>query len=370
MKRRTTVGIMVFVALGALVGAGYYAFVFVKTGIPDKKIGIPDQASPKQSIPPTIRIGTLFTALDYGPYFIARRNGWFEESLEGKGKIEYLATFQAPPTANEAMAAGEVDMVLTADVPAIVGRAAGVQLRIPWLSCTLHSQVVVPAEAKSKVLADLRGKRIGVAFGTGPHYGILKHLGRLGLSDRDVQLLDMIPPDAKAAFHARAVDAWAIFPPWIEQELVAGSGKVLTDVDSPVQVVVAVRRDAMREMPELVKASLMAMGRAKKWIKEHPEKSQRMLSEELDLPMAVVELAWPRLDWAADLTDETVRSDLQSKADFMANEGYVKKKLDVGKGLILEMDLRDVQETSGNPIGCGARCSKTELPLQPVTGGT
>lgn len=343
MRTRT---LTVIVASIAFTVFSYYAYLFVEYGKPAKT-----SAPTAPAIPATLRIGTLFTALDYGPYFIARRNGWFEESLEGKGKIEYLATFQTPPTANEAMAAGEVDMILTADVPAIVGRAAGVQLRIPWLSCTLHSQVVVPAEAQSKVLADLRGKRIAVALGTGPHYGILKHLGRLGLSHSDVQLLDMIPPDAKAAFHTRAVDAWAIFPPWIEQELVAGSGKVLTDVDSPVQVVVAVRRDAMREMPELVKASLMAMERARKWIMEHPDKAQRMLSEELDLPMAVVELAWPRLDWSANLTDEPVRSDLQLKADFMANEGYVKSQLNVQKDLILHIDLGTVQQTRDSPLG-------------------
>jgi sulfonate transport system substrate-binding protein len=283
---------------------------------------------------PVIRFGTLFRAIDYAPYYVAREKGWLDEALRGKAQVEHLATFQTPPSANEAMAANRADIVLTAGVPAIVARAAGVNLRLPMLSCTLSSQVVVRSDSPYEGLSDLEYQRFAVAFGTGPHYGLLRQLQKVDLAPPRVELLDMIPPDAKAAFQAKAVEAWAIFPPYIEQELLRGDGKVLEGVTSPVQVVVSVREELMQASPELVNIALDELKRAKAWLQENPDEAQRLLSELLDLPLEVVRLSWTRLDWSASIEHEDVKDDLQNKADFLVNEGFTKRAVDVRQTLL------------------------------------
>ena len=59
-------------------------------------------------------------------------------------------------------------------------------------------------------MTDLKGARIAVLAGTSSHYGVLKNLQGAGLSRNDLSIVDMIPPNAKAAFAAGQVDAWAV----------------------------------------------------------------------------------------------------------------------------------------------------------------
>jgi sulfonate transport system substrate-binding protein len=281
-----------------------------------------------------VRIGTFMTAIDYSPYFIAKEKGWFEEELKGTGiVVEYVPPFQTLPPVNEAIATDRVDVVMTADVPALVGRAAGVDLQVPWLSCTLHSEVAVPASSGARSLGDLKGRKVAVLYGTGPHYGLLHHFERSGIARGDVSLVNMPPPEAKAAFESGAVDAWAVFPPFIEQELVEGRARVLPGVKTPVQVVVAVRGRLSAEHPKALPAILAALERAKEWLRQNPGEAQGLLSRELGLPPEVVKLSWTKLDWGAQL-DPAVIDDFQAKADFLKAEQFIKNPVDVRRDLI------------------------------------
>jgi len=283
---------------------------------------------------PVIRFGTLFRAIDYAPYYLAKKNGWFEDALKGKARVEHLPTFQSPPSASEALGADRVDVLMTADVPSIVARSAGVRLRIPMLSCTLNSQIVVKRVSDYRKLSDLIGKRVAVAFGTGPHYGLLKNLQQVSISKSKVELLNMIPPDAKAAFSSNAVDAWAIFPPYIEQEVLSGNGKVLENVTSPVQVVVSIREAMMVHNREIITIVLQQLERARSWIEANPKEAQVLMSKLLDLPLDVVQLSWHRLDWQTSLEQPTVQEDIQSKANFLLQEKFIKNPIDVRISLL------------------------------------
>ena len=49
--------------------------------------------------------------------------------------------------------------------------------------------------------------------------------------------------------------------------------------------------------------------------------------------MAVVQRAWPRHDWAAQI-DEEVINDIQAKADFVLENGFIKSPVNVRADLI------------------------------------
>ncbi len=283
-----------------------------------------------------VRIGSLQVAIDYAPYLIAKKKGWIEEALKDSGmEIEYLPTFQSPSPTNEAFAKGLADLVLSAEAPTIIGRAADIDVRIAWLSCTLNSEIIVPEGSAVKSLTDLKGKKVAGLAGSGPHYCLIRNLEGVGLSKRDITFVDMLPPDAKAAFETGVVDAWAMFPPWPEQELVAGKGRVLAGVKGPIQVIVVARGKFAEEHPKVVSAFLGALDRAKEWLRKNPEEAQGLVSEELKLPLEVVKLAWPKLDWNARL-DAPVIADIQAKADFLKAEGFTRKAVKVDQDLILQ----------------------------------
>jgi sulfonate transport system substrate-binding protein len=52
------------------------------------------------------------------------------------------------------------------------------------------------------------------------------------------------------------------------------------------------------------------------------------MSEELKLPLEVIKLAWPRLDWSASLDDKVI-ADMQEKADFLKDLGKIKQTINV-----------------------------------------
>ena len=89
----------------------------------------------------------------------------------------------------------------------------------------------------------------------------------------------MIPPDARAAFETGQIDAWAVWPPWVEQQEVAGNGFTLQGADVFIQSIIAVRGTFAEENPELTKQLLGVVEQSKKWIVENDDKLEDTKSD-------------------------------------------------------------------------------------------
>jgi sulfonate transport system substrate-binding protein len=297
-------------------------------------------------------MGTFSIAIDYAPYLVAKEKGWFQEALQGEGiAIEYT-TFQSLPPINESFAAGRVDVVFEAEVPAIVGRSAGVDVRFVGISCTLNSNdLIIPTSSPAKSILDLKGKQAAVLAGTGFHYSLIQSIEKSGLSRGDVKIVDMVPPDAKAAFHSGAVQAWAAWPPWAEQEFVAGFARVLPGFNAKIQSIMAVRGSFADDNPGLVEKLVAALDRSKEWVEKNPEEAQRLVAKASDLSTEVVKLAWPKNDWKAQLTPQVI-DDMQTKADFLKAEGFIRTGVNVRSDMVPAPDV--LRRAPHNPGGAEA----------------
>ncbi|MFM8274773.1 MAG: ABC transporter substrate-binding protein [Gemmata sp.] len=283
----------------------------------------------------TVRLNTPFTAVDFAPYYVAKKKGWFEESLAGVGaKPDYLPPLQSIPASGEALATDRVDMLMTSGVPAIIWRSSGTDARIVWLSCNLESEVIVPVGSPATSIRDLKGKKVGLLSGSDSHYWFIKNLEANGMSRGDVEFVNLTPPDGKVAFKKGAIDAWAMFPPWPEQELVDGTAKVLPGLKAPIQVVMVARGAFCREHQDVAAGVLRAMDRGKKWVADNPAEAQSIVAEEINLPLPVVRAAWPKLVWSAEL-DGPIVADLQGKADFLKAEGVIRNPVNVRDDLLM-----------------------------------
>lgn len=320
------------VTLAAVIGlgiGGFYAYCVFGPG------GKPSGPGPGTSSV-LVRIGSFSKATDYAPYLVAKSKGWIEESLTPLGaKPEYIE-FQTLPSINEALAAKRVDFIFEAEPPAIVGRAAGNDIRIITLSCTLTIQAIVPTSSQAKSLSDLKGQKIAVLAGTGAHYGLVSRAKQLGLADGDLQYADLIPPDARAAFESNQVAAWGVWPPWAEQEVVVAKARFLDGTDTPIQSILVVREDFRKDQPALTEAVVRAIDRAKEWIGQNPDAAMATIASELSLPIEVVKLAWPRHDWKARFS-EPVLADLQAKADFLVAQKMIQNSVNVKRDLMSPM---------------------------------
>lgn len=273
-----------------------------------------------------LKLGTFSVAIDYAPFLIAKAKGSFDPIAPGM-KPDYT-TFQSLPPINEALATDRIDAVFEAEPPALIGRAAGIDVKIVAISCSLVQEILVQKDGSAKTAADLKGAQIAVLAGTSSHYGVIKILGEAGLTPRDVQIIDMIPPDAKSAFQTKQVDAWAVWPPFVEQEELAGTGRVLPKGDALIHSIMAVRGKFATEHPDKVKALVKVVNDTKAWMIKSPKEAQAIVAKELNIPLAVVERAWPRHDWGATINDVVI-ADMQSKANFLYDNKYVSAKVNV-----------------------------------------
>jgi len=285
----------------------------------------------------TVSIGTFSRAIDYAPYIVAKNQGWFEEVSSKYGKTVEYTEFQSLPAINEALATKNLDVVFEAEPPAIIGYAAGVDVRIKGVGVSLVQEVVVPKESGIRSVSDLHGKKVAVLSGSSSHYGVVKMIEQSGLSLADVELLDMNPPNAKAAFESGQIDAWAVWPPWIEQEVVEGRGVTLSGGDVFIQSIVAMRGAFVQENPGLARDLLGVVRRAQSWIADNPEQAQSIIAGELGLPLEVVREAWPKHDFQPALGQREL-DDIQAKADFLFDAGLIKNRVQVAD--LIDVDLQ------------------------------
>ena len=270
-----------------------------------------------------IRLGSFSKAVDYAPYLVAKNKGWFEEAAEKYGATVKYTEFQSLPPINESFATDRVDVVFEAEAPAIVGKAAGIDIKIVGAGVFLTQEIIVHKDSSIKTVKDLRGKKIAVLAGTSAHQGLVTVLNINGLTANDVQVVDMVPPDAKAAFESNSVDAWAVWPPFPQQEQVAGKAESLAGSEIFIQSVAVARGKLVKENPKLVNNLLDIIRKAQQWIVANPSEAQKIVAQELGLTLDVVQLAWPKHDFTPTIGEKEI-ADIQAKADFLYSIGLIK----------------------------------------------
>ena len=283
----------------------------------------------------TIRIGTFSRSVALAPYLIAREKKWFEEAAQKQNaKVEY-AEFQSLAAINEAFAADKIDVVFEAEIPAIAGKAAGIDVKIKGVSADETQGILVPKNSTIQNMRDLKGKKIAVLAGTGSHYLLLKILKKNGLTARDAEILDMSLLEAKAAFESGKVDVWSVWPPFPEHEEIAGKGRILDlqGEDLFVQVIIAVRGGFARRRPRLLEDFLQVIRKTQNWTAANPEESQSIVAQGIGLDREVVKKAWLRHNFQPVIKEKEI-ADIQAKADFLYDQKFIKNKVDVAKSLV------------------------------------
>jgi len=282
-----------------------------------------------------VRIGMFSKAFSYAPLFVAKHFRWFEEHADLKGRTVTFRVFDDRPTISASLSADELDLLFCAEIPAIVCRAQGDDIRIMKLSDTAAQRVLVRTDLAIQSPADLRGKRVAVLQATSSHYGLLKILRDAGLSEKDINIQYMTAPEARAAFETKQLEAWAIWAPFVEIQEINGNGREIGGEGAWVHSIMAVPASRLKHDKAITNAATGIIERGKRFIVEHPDEAQDIVAKEMGLQIAVVERAWAKFAWDAQLTDAVI-DDFQHKADFLAELDKTRqsKRVDVRRELV------------------------------------
>ena len=139
----------------------------------------------------SLKIGSFFVAIDYAPYLIAKSKGLFEK-IDGGTSAKYTMFQSLPPMDKDSFATNQIDAVFEAEPPALIGSAAGIDVKIVGISCSLIQEILVPVKSKEAIRVrrsqGFQNRRSGRHSW---HYGVLKLLKEAGVTPNSVEIIDI-----------------------------------------------------------------------------------------------------------------------------------------------------------------------------------
>jgi NitT/TauT family transport system substrate-binding protein len=161
---------------------------------------------------------------------IAIENGWFEEAgLEVEFEwFDYVASM-------DAFAAGQLDAVGMTNGDTLVTGSSGAKGVMVLLHDYSNGNDMIVAAPGIQSVADLKGKKIGVEIGFVSHLLLLNALEGVGLSEADVELVNVPTNETPQVLASRDVDAIVAWQPSSSLALqsLPGATAIYTSADEP-----------------------------------------------------------------------------------------------------------------------------------------
>jgi taurine transport system substrate-binding protein len=136
----------------------------------------------------------------------------------------------------KAMASGAVQIgeVGSAGIAAAVSR--GEPMELFWILDDIGAAEALVAKKTSgiKTIADLKGKKVAMPFNSTTHFHMMVALEQAKMNPADVQILNMRPPEVRAAWQRGDIDATFIWDPVLAEAkkdgvVITTSGKISAD---------------------------------------------------------------------------------------------------------------------------------------------
>ena len=227
-----------------------------------------------------------------------------EAVLQAAGLLSTLpfkvnwSDFTSGPPMLEAMASGSVDIGGVGDAPPVFAASGGEQVEIVGARATSDGDqdaIVVPKNSPITSISQLRGKRIAVGNGSSADYNLLTVLTKAGLTTKDVTIANLQPAEALAAFSSGSVDAWDIWPPYVQQVVAQDNARVLSvgsAYGSPYSFEVASKAAvANPAKAAAIKAYLTTLDKAYVWTATHPSAWAAAWGKAAGLPTSIMDTA-------------------------------------------------------------------------------
>ena len=221
LKKTVLAALVGTFVLSALTGCGGTA----DNGLVDKEENI----EAGSDVTREVNIGFVDTSgsnILLGSEGIARDNGYFEQEFEKIGvKVNLVPMSGAGPAINEALASGSLDIGILGDVPAVNGKANGIDTTVIAFN-GLNNFIVISANPDSGIdsVKDLKGKKVATQKGAFMHRLLLYALEEEGLTIDDIEFVPMTSQDALAALETKSIDAAVVQPNDVSYRLAKENG--------------------------------------------------------------------------------------------------------------------------------------------------
>lgn len=267
---------------GTLVAAVMLMYSYFVDAAETLEIGIGIQNTTTNTVTGGIAIKELQLLEKYLP-----RDGKYKDI---EFKIDWQNFTSGPPITN-GMVANKLHIGMMGDYPLLVNGAtfqAGNDTRSELIALIAYNAngagngLVVHKDAPYYELADLKGKRVSVPFGSAAHGMLLKAMEDRGWPQDFWELSSQSPEVGTTNLQEQKIDGHADFVPFAELLPYRGFARKIFDgveTNLPTFHGVVVRKDFADKYPEVVVAYLKALIDANAWVRENPRRAAEKIEE-------------------------------------------------------------------------------------------
>ncbi|HXF12687.1 MAG TPA: ABC transporter substrate-binding protein [Terriglobales bacterium] len=287
-----------------------------------------------------VRVGA-FPNITHAQPMIGKANGWFEKAMGANVKIEWRS-FNAGPSAIEALFAGAIDMTYVGPNPAINGyvRSNGEALRIIAGATSGGAALVVRSDSGINKSADFHGKRIASPqMGNTQDVALRAWVKSQGLKTRDkggdVTVMPIANPDQLTLFLKKEIDAAWAPEPWASRLVHDAGGRIFLDERTlwpkgqflTTELIVSTK--FLQSHPDLVRKWLQAHVELTDWINGHVTEAKQILNRQIQKETGKA-LASPVLDDSfgrLQVTYEPLQEQLLRAAQLAFDAGFLGRQM-------------------------------------------
>ncbi|MEK1890512.1 MAG: ABC transporter substrate-binding protein [Phyllobacterium sp.] len=243
-------------------------------------------ARPAVAEPLTIHVGYAAIGVDSRPYAegtsaaTARAGEYLEKEFASDPdvRIEWFFFKGAGPAVNEAFANNQLDFAYQGDLPSLIGRANGLKTKYLLASGARKPlYLAVARDAAISSVAELKGKKVAYQRGTNGHLAAIKILEANGLSEKDIQVINLDSAGTVAALTSQDIDA-AFGDTQLINLAAKGNAKVIytTKGDDPRfgrNAGIIGRQDFIDRYPDITQRVVDAFVKAAQWSSDEPNRA-------------------------------------------------------------------------------------------------
>jgi NitT/TauT family transport system substrate-binding protein len=249
---------------------------------------------------------TIATGVDpsFAQFYVAKEGGFFERNgldvtvntgPSGSAMIAFLIGNQI----NSAYGAEQAGVSAHVRDPNVVAVAEGVAL-MRWLS-------VVGRGVEN--MAALKGKRVGVARGTGSETFWLSVVAKLGLNQADYTIVNVEAPEMVAAMERGNIDAFVVWEPWPTRgtRAIPGSKILLSNDEIAIQSNYVYMNKAWAEANRATTERLMrSLVQATEFTASNRDQAVQQVARFLRQDRAFIAELMGKVEYRMNLTNDSV----------------------------------------------------------------
>ena len=277
----------------------------------------------------TVTIGTM--NLVNGD-LIAQYEKWYESELGMKAKV---IKFDSGKDIISALASNSIDIAEAGTSPAALAISNNLDIKVIFVGDVIGEAETLVAKKDSGIssVKDLAGKKVATPFASAAHYSLLNALKLEGMTETDVQMLDLQPDDIFAAWQRGDIDAAYVWYPVLgrlmEDGISVTNSAQLADKGVLTADLVVARTPFAEKNPDVVKKFIALQLRANDMILDDSAKATKEIAaileiSEKDAAEQITQFKYLKADDQKKILDESMAKTLKDTADFLVEQKSIK----------------------------------------------